>query len=75
MVWFQTWDFFSEDFILYGSITEIGCLGFDFFNWMPIFMTVYGVSLFLSLKKKLTMGYSKFKILASGFRRYGGYIF
>jgi len=76
MVWFQTWDFFSRDFVLYNlDKRDWNRLGFDFFNWLPIFMTVSGISLFLSFRRKYEGGYSKFRIWIHGLRRYGGYIF
>ena len=72
MVLFQTLDFFSKDFQLYGSVWH----GFlDFVNWLPLFMFVSGVSVWLMVDRRLSLGFSKWKILAHGLKRYGYYIF
>lgn len=72
MVLFQTLDFFSKDFQLYGSLLHDYL---DFVNWLPIFMFVSGVSVWLMVNKRLASGSSKWRVLVHGLKRYGFYIF
>lgn len=71
MISFQTFDFFSRDFNMYGDFFYIFL---NFFNWLSIFMLVSGVSLWLMVNKRLQKGYSKTKILLRGLKRYGFYV-
>lgn len=72
MVVFQTFDFFSRDFDLYGNFWYIFL---DSFNWFSIFMLVSGVSMWLMVNKRLQKGHSRARILLNGVKRYGFYVF
>lgn len=71
MVFFQTFDFFSRDFQMYGSFWYIFL---DWFNWLPLFMVVSGVSLWLMVDKRLQRGQSRIGVLLNGVKRYGFYV-
>ena len=72
MVLFQTLDFFSKDFQMYGHTWSYFL---DFVNWVPIFMFVSGLSVWLMVNKRLSSGFSRRKILFHGLKRYGTYVF
>jgi len=71
MVMFQTLDFFSRDFQLYGFLLRDYL---DFVNWVPIFMFVSGVSVWLTVNKRLSSGSPKLGVLVHGLRRYASYV-
>lgn len=71
MITFQTFDFFSMDFKMYGDFFYIFL---NSFNWLSIFMLVSGASLWLMVNKRLQEGYPKTKILLNGLKRYGFYL-
>ena len=72
MVLFQTTDFFSKDFRLYGFIWNDYL---DFLNWFPIFIFVSGMSVWLMINKRLNSDHSKWTVLIYGLKRYTFYIF
>lgn len=72
MVLFQTLDFFSKDFQMYDHTWYYFL---DFVNWLPIFMFVSGISVWLMVNKRLSSGFSRQKILFHSLKRYGSYIF
>lgn len=71
MVLFQTLDFFSRDFKLYGWLLRDYL---DFVNWVPIFMFVSGVSVWLTVNKRLSSSSSKWMVLVHGMKRYSSYV-
>jgi hypothetical protein len=72
MVLFQVLDFFSRDFQMYGPTWYIFL---DYVNWLPIFMFVSGVSIWMMVDKRMRSGFSRRAILFHGLKRYGSYIF
>jgi len=72
MILFQSLDLFSKDFQTY-AYTLYSFL--DFVNWVPIFTFVSGMSVWLMVDKRLSSGFSRWKILIHGLKRYGFYIF
>jgi len=71
MVLFQTLDFFSKDFQLYGDIWNYFL---DYVNWLPIFMFISGISIWIMVNKRMISGFSRWKIMFHGLKRYGSYI-
>ena len=71
MVSFQILDFFV-DYQMYSH--TVYCL-LDFANWLPIFMFVSGMSVWLMVNKRLSLGFSRSKIFSHGLKRYVFYIF
>jgi hypothetical protein len=72
MVCLQILEFFSMDFQMYAhSLFRL----FDFVNWLPTFMFVSGLSVWLLVEKRLSFGWSKWRIMFHGLKRYISYIF
>lgn len=71
MVLFQVLDFFSKDFNLYGPMWYYFL---DYVDWLPIFMFVSGVSIWIMVDKRMSAGSSRRAILFHGLKRYSSYI-
>lgn len=72
MVFSQALDFGSKDFLMYERWHDIG---YDYFNWLPMFMFVSGVSVWLMVTNRQSIGQSKLRIFIHGAKRYGLYLF
>jgi uncharacterized membrane protein len=71
MVLFHTLDFFV-------NFQKYGRTWYHFLvltNWLPTFMFVSGMSVWLMVNKRLGSGFSRWKILLHGLKRYVSYIF
>jgi hypothetical protein len=71
MVSFQILDLFMS--YQMSSLTMYYIL--DFVNWLPFFMFVSGVSVWLTVNKRLSLGFSRWKIFLHALKRYVSYIF
>jgi len=72
MVCLQVLEFFSMDFQMYAH-TLFRIL--DFVNWLPTFMFVSGLSVWLLVEKRLSSGWPRWRIMLHGLKRYISYIF
>jgi uncharacterized membrane protein len=72
MVLFQVLDFFSRDFQMYGPTWYVFL---DYVDWLPIFMFVSGIGVWMMVDKRMKSGFSRGAILFHGLRRYVSYIF
>lgn len=71
MISVQILDFFTN----YQMYSHTMYYLLDFANWLPIFMFVSGMSVWLMVNKRLSLGFSRYKILFHGLKRYVSYIF
>ncbi|MDH5462269.1 MAG: heparan-alpha-glucosaminide N-acetyltransferase domain-containing protein, partial [Candidatus Bathyarchaeota archaeon] len=76
MIFFQIMDFFSRDHVMsvnFSRPSAFWLATLDYVNWLPPFLFVSGVSVWLMMKKRLSNS-SKLEVWLHGAKRYGFYL-